>query len=109
MNLASQQDHPLAPNRPLAPITWKQAPAEPHGYYDRLNYSRGWNDAVSVAQKLLGEVGASIKELSAELPRGDIIFQVWENAQPSYWRDTDYEEYSITEETNRRSLALITR
>lgn len=56
-----EQDHPLAPNRPLEPITWKQAPAEPHGYYDRMHYARGWNDAVSVAQAVTPEVAQMMK------------------------------------------------
>lgn len=85
IGIPEQQDHPLAPNRPLSPITWRQAPAEPHGYYDRLNYARGWNDVV-----------AKLK----------LVHQIW-NSGPGGWVDTDEEEYNNAGADNSRIIYII--
>lgn len=95
--LKDQQDHPLAPNRPLAPITWKQAPAEPHGYYDRVNYARGWNDAVSVAQAKFGE-----PIYQAYLP----LYGV-EEGNVYEWKDVTKDAYDLMGREERRIIHII--
>lgn len=76
--LPGQQDHPLAPNCPLGAITWRQAPAEPHGYYERTAYAKGWNDAVSKLTPIL-QVRTDAGWLES-----DIV--AYQNTNPEYRR-----------------------
>lgn len=89
----SQFVYPLAPDCGLQPITWKQAPKDPHGYYDRMHYARGWNDAVSVAQAKFGE------------PVREIYVPIIENI--CAWVACDKEAYDLCVPSKRRIIHII--
>lgn len=85
--------YPLAPDCGLVPITWKSAPKDPHGYYDRNNYARGWNDAVSVAQAKYG----------------DPIYEVYVvvDGHIREWRAVSKDSYDLAGKGERRIVHII--